>query len=161
LLGSANSRFPDARFQLGDMVDLNLPNDRFDVVFSLASFHHVSGPGPRQKCVEEIRRVLRNEGLLILSVWNLYQWRFLRQWLISFLSFIFHLGLRYGWNDLWVPWRNNGPKRYFHAFLPKELLGYFGKDQWTIEEFYFLRKGSRVKFWKSWNLCLVARKTHG
>lgn len=161
MLELARSHFPEARFQLGDMIDLNVPPNSIDVVFSLATLHHISGKNLRQKSIGEIHHALRDNGILVLTVWNLFQWKFLAQWAVSILSFIFHLGLKYAWNDLWIPWRNVGPKRYLHAFLPNELLSYFNKGHWSIEEIYFMRKGSRVKFNQSKNLILVARKTHG
>ena len=161
LIDKAKSRFPDAEFQLGDMVDLELPDRCFDVVFSVAVFHHIPGPALRTKSIRQIRRVLKDRGILILTAWNLFQWRFAWAWALSLLSFIVHFGFKCSWNDLWVSWGNFPLKRYYHAFLPNELLRYFPKDEWVIEDFYFTRKGSQVKFWQSYNLCLIARKING
>jgi len=161
MLEKAHSAFPEVRFELGDMVDLNLSNQSIDVVFSLAAFHHIPSRSLRSKSIQEIHRILKKDGLLILTAWNLFQWKFFQQWATSIFSFFFHLGLHYAWNDLWIPWRNFGPKRYFHAFFPYELLSYFPKNQWSVEDFFFVRKGTRVNFLKSFNICLILRKKNG
>ena len=161
LIEKARLRFPEAEFQLCDMVDLELPDHCFDVVFSVAAFHHIPGPALRAKALRQIHRVLKDNGILILTVWNLFQWRYVRAWAFSLISFVIHLGFKCAWNDLWIAWGNFPLKRYYHAFLPSELLRVFPENEWAIEDFYFTRKGSRVKFWQSYNLCLVARKQHG
>ncbi len=158
LIEKAKRRFPEAEFQLCDMVDLELPDRCFDVVFSVAAFHHIPGKALRAKSVRQIHRVLKDRGVLVLTVWNLFQWRYAKAWAQSLLSFLLHLGFQCAWNDLWIAWGNFPLKRYYHAFLPNELLRHFPKTEWTIEDFYFTRKGSRVKFWQSFNLCLVVRK---
>ena len=142
-----------------DMTDLDLKDGSFDLVFCIAAFHHIPGRRLRTRSVKEMHRVLKPDGVLILTVWNLFQWKYFKNLLSAILSFVFHFGLKYNWNDLWIKWRSEGLKRYYHAFLPGELLGYFKAKQWKIEEFYFVRKGSRVKFWRSFNLVIIARKT--
>ncbi len=157
LLKKARENFPGAKFRLGDMTSLNLPDKSFDVVFNIAAFHHIPGKELRHKASYEMHRVLKPDGILILTVWNLFQWKYLWNFIRSILSFIFHLGLKYSWNDLWIKWGSHHIKRYYHAFLPCELKNYFTKG-WKTEEFYFVRKGTRVKFWKSYNICLILRK---
>ncbi len=158
LLEKARVNFPDAKFQLGDMVDLDLADETFDVIFNIAAFHHLPGRKLRKQAEKEMHRVLKSDGILILTVWNLFQLKYITSLMRSVLSFIIHLGLRHSWNDLWIKWGNHPVKRYYHAFLPNELLRYFKNKKWKIEEFYFVRKGSRVKFWRSYNLCLIIRK---
>ncbi len=158
LIEKAQINHPEAHFVIGDMVDLKLPDNNFDVIFSIASFHHIPSKKLRKQAVDEIYRVLKKDGILILTAWNLFQWKYLTCFTKAILSSILHLGLKYAWNDLWVKWGKKPIKRYYHAFLPSELRRYFYRQQWQIEEFYFTRKGSRVKFWRSFNLCLIAKK---
>jgi len=143
---------------MGDMVDLDLPDKSFDVLFCIASFHHIPGRKLRYRAIHKMHRVLKSDGILVLTVWNLFQWKYLPALLRSIFSFILHFGLKYAWNDLWIKWGSHPVKRYYHAFLPGELRRYFKKNNWKTEESYFVRKGSRVKFWRSFNLCLIVRK---
>ena len=158
LLECARNNFPEARFQLDDMSDMHFPQEAFDNVFCIAAFHHIPGKKIRKEVIQSIHGSLKTDGILILTVWNLFQlkniWKFLKMlglWLL-------HLGLKQEWNDLWVKWGNYPIKRYYHAFLPKELIRYFSSDKWEVEEFYFTRKGNRVSFLRSFNIVLIARK---
>jgi ubiquinone/menaquinone biosynthesis C-methylase UbiE len=157
LIDKARLNFPDAKFKLGDMADLDFPDDYFDIVFSIASFHHIPGKKLRKHVVYEMNRVLKPNGILIVMVWNLFQWKYIKEFLGSLFSFIIHFGLKYSWNDLWIKWGDYPIKRYYHAFLPRELQDSF-QNRWKIEELYFVKKGTRVKFWQSYNICLIARK---
>jgi len=158
LLECARNNFPEAKFQLDDMTDFNLAEEAFDNVFCIAAFHHVPGKEMRNQVVRNIHRSLKNDGILILTVWNLFQLKNIGKFLKMIISWILHLGLRAAWNDLWVKWGDYPIKRYYHAFLPKELIRYFDSRKWKIEEFYFTRKGNRVSFLRSFNLVLIARK---
>lgn len=161
LLEKARKNFPEAIFQIGDMVDLDFPDNNFDALFCIAAFHHIPGKKLRQKAAREMHRVLKKNGVVILTTWNLFQWKYLKNFLKSIGSSVIHLGFKNAWNDLWIKWGKSGYNRYYHAFLPGEFKSYFparGKKGWKIEEFYFVRKGSRVKFWRSFNICLIARK---
>jgi len=95
---------------------------------------------------------------LILTVWNLFQWKYVGALLRAVASWALHLGFGHAWNDVWIKWGNYPIKRYYHAFLPSELRPYFENDRWEIEEFYFTRKGHRVGFWRAYNLVMIVRK---
>ena len=158
LIEKARANHSNANFEFADMVDLDLPDNSFDIIFSIASFHHIPGKKLRIQAIKEMHRVLKSDGILILTVWNLFQWKYLKCLIKSILSSIIHIGLKYAWNDLWIKWGKHPIKRYYHAFLPSELIRYFDNRRWKIEKFYFTHKGSKVKFWQSFNLCLIARK---
>jgi SAM-dependent methyltransferase len=150
LLDLARKNFPEARFRLDDMMDLKLEEGAFDNIFCVAAFHHVPTKKMRKKVIADLRLILREDGVLILTVWNLFQLRYTR----AFIKSLFHGA----WNDVFISWGNYPLKRYYHAFLPKELLALFSPKEWEIEDFYFTRKGKRVSFLRSFNLVVIARK---
>lgn len=160
-LDLARKNYPEAKFQLEDMMDLKLEKEAFDNVFAIASFHHIPGKWMREKVVSDMHRVLKADGILILTVWNLFQFRYLPSLLKGILKFILFLGLRTAWNDVEIKWGNYPDRRYYHAFLPRELLKLFPKKKWEIEEFYFTKKGKRVSFVRSHNFVLIVRKKDG
>ena len=125
LLEKGRENFPDARFQLADMMDLNLPVEAFDNIFCIAAFHHIPGKKMRRAVAKSIHQSLKTDGILILTVWNLFQFKYLGTLIKSITSCIFHLGFKNAWNDLWVKWGNYPIKRYYHAFLPKDLFKFF------------------------------------
>lgn len=158
LLEHAKSNYANVNFQLMDMQKLNFEDKSFDIVYQIASFHHLPTKKLRKECILEIHRVLKDNGILIVTVWNLFQKKYFKLLLLSVFLWIIHLGLKYSWNDFWVKWGNYEKKRYYHAFLPSELLRYFNKKKWLIKDFYFVKKGRRVSFLKSFNICLIVQK---
>ncbi|MBU0727682.1 methyltransferase domain-containing protein [Patescibacteria group bacterium] len=158
LLDKARESYPEARFELDDMTDVDLPEEAFDNIFCIAAFHHIPGRKMRKHVADNMHRSLKTDGILILTVWNLFQFKYLKALLKAIVTCILHLGLKTAWNDLMIKWGNFPIKRYYHAFLPKEFLKYFPESKWKIEEFYFTRKGNRVSFLRSFNLVLIARK---
>lgn len=150
--------FPEAEFELQEMTDLKLPANHFDVIFSVAAFHHLPTKKLRKKVLLDFHSALKKDGFLILTTWNLFQWRYLRPLLKSIFRSVFTLGLKGRWNDLWIKWGNYPLKRYYHSFLPGEIRRLFPKNLWQIEDFYFTKKGKRVKFLGSFNLILILRK---
>src|SRR5690606_41708174 len=119
---------------------------------------HLPTPESRKKALENMHRALKKEGVLIVTVWNLFQRKYVSEFLKALGSWILHLGQKWSWNDLWIKWGKEPEERYYHAFLPSELRRYFSPRKWKIEEFYFTRKGHKEGFWEGFNLVVVARK---
>lgn len=158
LLSLARKNFPEATFRLDDIMDLELEEEAFDNVFCIAAFHHVPTKKMRQKVIADIHKALKPGGILILSAWNLFQFKYMGPLLRAMLRAILALGLKGSWNDFWIKWGNYPLKRYYHGFLPGELKALFDQKFWKIEEFYFTRKGKRVRWIRSFNLVLIVRK---
>jgi len=58
------------QIRIGDGQDIKYPSDTFDLIVSVAAFEHISSP---EKCLKEIRRVLKPEGLFMTNfapVWS-------------------------------------------------------------------------------------------
>jgi len=85
---------------------LPFPDNTFDWVISVATYHHIKGENDRERAFDELRRVLKPAGEAFLTVWNRGQPRF---WLKS--------------KDQEVPWRLKGKTvcRYYHLFSYNEL----------------------------------------
>jgi len=158
LLEHARKNFPDAKFQLDDIMDLKLEEEAFDNIFCIAAFHHIPTKKMRRKVLADLEKAIKPDGILILTVWNLFQLKYWAPMLKAVLKSLLTLGLKGAWNDLWIKWGDYPIKRYYHAFLPAELQGLFSSKAWEIEEFYFTRKGKRVRWVRSFNFVLIARK---
>ena len=154
----AAALFPEARFELQEMTRLSLERAHFDVVFSIAAFHHLPTKKLRKKLLLDLHGSLKKDGFLILTTWNLFQWRYVKPLLKSILQSFFTLGIARRWNDLWIKWGKYPLKRYYHSFLPGELRRLFSPDLWNIEDYYFTKKGKRVRFLKSFNLIIILKK---
>lgn len=158
LLELAKKNSPEANFQLNDLMDLKLEKKAFDNVFCIAAFHHIPTKKMRKKVLADINESLKPGGTLILTTWNLFQPKYLGSLLKSIGRSILTLGLKHAWNDFWIKWGNYPIKRYYHSFLPGELKSLFDEKMWNIKEFYFTKKGKRVKWRRSFNLMMVVEK---
>jgi SAM-dependent methyltransferase len=108
LLGRAAAKFGTRTLVRGDAVRLPFRTSMLDAVHCVAAIHHLPSEGERRQTVEEVVRVLRPRGLVLLSVWALDQPRF--------------EGLREA--DVDVPWRRTDGRvvpRFYHLFRADEL----------------------------------------
>ena len=90
----------------GDMISLPFRNDIFNNIISIASFHHLSTIKRRQIALSEMKRVLKKNGTILMSVWSFIQPKKTRR----------HFE-KYG--DTIVKWREI--PRYYYIFEINEL----------------------------------------
>lgn len=64
MLKAAKNNLEDCQYKLGDSENIPWDDDSFDLVLCSASFHHYPNP---EKVLNEIRRVLKNNGILVLG----------------------------------------------------------------------------------------------
>lgn len=90
----------------GDATDLPYTDANFDKVFSVAVIHHLSTPERRKKAVQELQRVLTENGKMFFSVWAVEQPQESRR---SFTE-----------GDNMVPWKDPTGElkgyRYYHVY---------------------------------------------
>ncbi|MBI2110607.1 class I SAM-dependent methyltransferase [Candidatus Woesearchaeota archaeon] len=88
------------------MEHLPFKENTFDYCISIASFHHIETKQKRKKSLQEMRRVLKRDGYLLLAVWNKLQWRFL-----------------FSKKDSFITWhvKRKSYQRYNHLFTYLEL----------------------------------------
>lgn len=71
LISHAKDRFSAGQFLIGSMTQIDLPDKTVDAVYAIASFHHLPDDETRNACLQEIARVLKPGGMLVMSNWNL------------------------------------------------------------------------------------------
>ena len=57
----------------GCMTNIPFKNNSFDAIISIASYHHLSSIYERIKCLQEMKRILKLNGTILLSVWSINQ----------------------------------------------------------------------------------------
>ncbi|MHA1229156.1 MAG: class I SAM-dependent methyltransferase [Candidatus Helarchaeota archaeon] len=112
----------------------------FNRILSIAILHHIPNYNNRKDSLLELKRVLANNGLVLISVWRLWQKRFYKYFLkeVKIKKFL-------EWNgefgDIFVPWHNQDKKvianRFYHLFSIDE----FNK---IIRETGFVIKKSKI-----------------
>jgi len=152
LLDIARKRYPKYNFLLADALNLPLPNDLFDAIFSIAVLHHIPSHELRIKFFEEVKRVLKPNGILVLTVWNLFRLKTLP--LLLRYSLLKTLGLsKLEYGDVLVPWANKA-KRYYHYFTKKEMRKLAEEAGFEIVEIGSLKNIRNRRA----NLYLIAKK---
>jgi len=153
LIKEAKKRYPEEKFIVANALNPPFKDNHFDKVLSLAVFHHLPSKKLRLRFLREAKRVLKPKGILILTVWNLCQKRFLKYHLKYFLLKVTRR-TRLDFKDIFYPWKDQSGKtivqRYLHCFTRAELKKLAKQTGFKIKEVGLL-KGKR-------NFYLVARK---
>ncbi len=101
------------KVKLSDMTKLPFENNTFDGIISIASFHHLSTIERRIECLKEMKRVLKLNGKILLSVWSINQ------------THNNKLNNKFKYGDNIVPWKNNKGEiigdRYYYIFTLEEI----------------------------------------
>mgnify|MGYP001583850183 CR=1 FL=1 len=124
LLALAKKEKPSARFLFGDMTKIPSKSDSFDIIACVAAFHHLPSKKLRLQALSEMHRILKKNGVLFLTNWNLFQPKYKKYIWLSYL--------RLRPRDTFIPWSDSGIKRYYHAFTTKELSKLLQKSGFRI-----------------------------
>lgn len=152
LIRIAREKYPQAKFQVANALNLPFPNNYFDKVYSIALLHHIPSDEFRIKSLKEIKRVLKPKGTLILTVWETH--RLKERYLLLKYTILKLIGKsKLDWKDIFEPW---GKKinRYYHCFSKRELEGLVKKSDFKIRESGLIKnkKGNRQ------NIYIIAEK---
>lgn len=140
------------RFKVANILELPFADNHFGSIWAVAVFHHIPSVKLRLKALEEMRRVLKKDGKIIMTCWNLYQSRYL----MILLKFTFRklLGLsspripgvvrgKLDFKDVFIPWKGTRVQRYYHAFTECELKKLFQKARFRVEELKYLKRSGK------------------
>lgn len=137
-LPQANKKFIHMGFE-----DLQFDN-KFDSIICMASFHHLPSTTLRINALKNVKKHLRKDGILIISVWNLiYQDIFKKHRLYAKIRHLLSFGI-FSKGDLFIPWKNERSKRYYYAFSPKELRKLLEKNGFKIIDELYLKNAVQV-----------------
>ncbi|MFB6226454.1 MAG: class I SAM-dependent methyltransferase [Candidatus Paceibacteria bacterium] len=70
LVKIAKDRCEQARFLVADMLNLPLEDSSVDVVFCIATFHHLPDRESRLKALAEMKRTVKQGSKIIMTNWN-------------------------------------------------------------------------------------------
>lgn len=147
LIAKARTLHPNEEFVVGSMLDTPFEDNQFDHTLLVASFHHIPSEELRVQALTEITRITKPGGYIIMTNWNLHQWKFAR------LRYSFNIKklLRkhnMDWNDTRVPWKDNKKnvlaQRYYHGFTMREMKQLAKKANLTLVSQYYETHGMHV-----------------
>lgn len=135
LLQQARERYPQHTFVRQELPDKTTAIPQCNLITAIAFLHHVPRASDRLRLLQQAYEALSPEGRLIITVWNLWQKRYMT-------SFFQHWWLKSAWNDCFLRWNHGLSQpvwRYYHAFRPRELERLVRRAGFTIT--YFNTKG--------------------
>jgi ubiquinone/menaquinone biosynthesis C-methylase UbiE len=122
LIEIAKKRFPKAKFQVTDALNLPFPDNYFDKVYSVAVLQHIPSQEFRLQFLKEAKRVLRPKGILILTVWNLWRKAHIKRMAKNAVLKIIGKS-KLDFKDFFLTSAKHSLFKgfYYHCFTPKEL----------------------------------------
>ncbi len=161
LITAARPEHPHDTFQVAEAQALPFPDQQFDVVFLIATLHHIPSHALRQRVIAEARRVLKPGGYLIMTEWNLLHtqwWGLLLRYTLRKLIGRSPLD----WGDVEKPWRNPQGTimgfRYLHPFTRGSLGRLLRQGGFTPVFQRYTTKGNQSAWHRAYNLLTVAKK---
>ncbi len=158
LIAIAQQLRPNVDFRVGGIMDTGFGDNTFDHTLLIASFHHIPGHDYRLRTLNEMKRITKHEGFIIMTNWNLHQWRRTgSRWKFNFEKILGHHQM--DWNDTLVPWFNQDKEllaeRYYHGFTGREIRSLAKDAGLTVVDQYYERHGMHVPMRKAYNLVSV------
>jgi len=133
---------------------LNMPfeNSLFDIIFSFGVLHHIPSKKLQKKFLQEAQRVLKNDGLLVLTVWNLWQKKYIK--LLAKYTLLKLIGKsKLDFRDIFMNFAKEKNIRYFHAFTKKELENLAKQENFKIKKSTIIKRKNGQS-----NFLIVAKK---
>ncbi|MBC7081505.1 MAG: class I SAM-dependent methyltransferase [Thermoplasmatales archaeon] len=134
-----------------DACQLPFPDEIFDNALFIATLHNIDGRERRKKALMELRRVLKKDGRVLISVWAKWQDKFI----FHFIKKFFKPWKEHG--DIFIPWKKNGKEitRFYHLYSMGELKREVKRSGFKIEKAWSVKKASK---WLKDNYFVILRK---
>ena len=136
----------------GNALDLPCENNSFDIVVSFGVLHHIPSKKFRKQFLREAHRVLKKDGLLILTVWNMWNKRLtpvIKKHAMQKLLGKSQLDFK----DVLLPFGKKQNVRYLHAFTQRELKSILEKEGFAMKELRHIKRRS-----ENGNILALCRK---
>jgi alkylated DNA repair protein alkB family protein 8 len=160
LIEIARKKFPKSKFIVADALNLPFKDEEFDHVFMIAILPHIPSKELQLKVLKNAYRVLKKNGSLFITCWNLFQPKlFFANLIRRFKNPKLYQGL--GLKDFLIPWRmKSGEKiyRFYHLFTKKEIKNLLKEADFKIKDIYYEYKGKKSNWLKGFNLVALAKK---
>ncbi|HOY56013.1 MAG TPA: class I SAM-dependent methyltransferase [bacterium] len=143
-----------------NILDLqNFSDNSFDTIFMVASFNHIAGQKLQKKILLEINRILKPNGILIMTNWNLWQFHSKKSfWNNLSKKQPTNYGLRVtDYKEIVTLWQNKYPL-YYHAFTLRELKKLLQKTDFEVLENYYVKDGKKAHWFNGRNILTATRK---
>lgn len=150
------------QFIYNDILNLNqFESNSFDKIFLIASFNHIPSRELQQKVMVNLYRILKKDGILLMTNWNLWQINNKKNiWQNKFNHNYQIPNSKYKlkFKEVLTLWQNKYPL-YYYAFTLKELKKLFADNNFKILENKYKNKNKSVHWWNGRNIVTVGKKS--
>ncbi len=157
LISIARAEYGDEIFEHADMSEYKKQN-AYDNIILIAAFHHLQTHEERKRTIENWHKSLKDGGVVIITVWNIFQKKYRKYVWSSFWRACIGLGK---FRDVSIPWKREKPAidRYYHAFTKKELRKLLTDSNFVVEACeYTDMNGYTNSILSARNILLIAKK---
>jgi ubiquinone/menaquinone biosynthesis C-methylase UbiE len=156
LINIAKEKYPDNKFIYNRTVKLPFAGEYFDKIFAMAVFHHIPSHDLRLSYLKELKRVIKPDGIMVLTVWEPNPTIVKNQLSKNnFRKFFGFSELDYG--DAFISFNNSRGEeivnRYVHCFTKWELTDLVREAGFSIAKSGVAKHGGRGNK----NLYVIAR----
>ncbi len=154
LIDLARQKYPDFAahiYKNSGAAKLDFPDNFFDVIVSIAVFHHFPSEKYRTEIANELYRIVKPDGKVIVTVWNLWQKKY-RKYIWQNFSKKLIGQSKLDFLDCQIPFKNNAGEiftRFHHVYTLRELKNIFSQAGFREIE---------VKVVNNKNLVLIGKK---
>ncbi|MBU4360657.1 class I SAM-dependent methyltransferase [Candidatus Parcubacteria bacterium] len=149
------------KFILSDILNLNqFTSESFDKIFMIASFNHIPSQELQQKVMANLYRILKNNGILIMTNWNLWQIHAKKNiWQYKFKHNyqIPNSKHKLKFKEVLTLWQNKYPL-YYNAFTLRELKKLFTDAGFKILKNNYINKNNSAHWWNGRNIVTVGKR---
>jgi len=139
LIREAQRNWPDKHFKASDILELNDLKEKFDLVFCVATLHHIPSAKLREQVLVNIKNALKPDGKLLMTNWNLWQPKYLK-YIIKYtllkltdpdkeVNGVYMDELDF--QDVYISWQTKY-QRYIHAFTERNIASLLKKCGFEI-----------------------------
>jgi len=150
----AKKDFPNNNYLLAEMTNLPLENKKFDFIFCIATLHHLPDEISREKALLEMKRVLKSDGYLFLTNWNMDSLSAKKTIAKGKWFKILEHGFIVSWSS---PKGEKIGERYYYGFDLEELKILLEKVGFEVLENYYSKKGLKADKDTGTNIVTVAK----
>ncbi len=146
---------PRAKFKVGNCLNLQFPDNYFDIGYAFAVLHHIPTEEKRLEFLKEAKRVLRPDSFFIVTVWNVWN-DSKKKKKIRKNNLLKMIGLsQLGRNDIKTSY-GGLDEVYLHCFKKEELVNLVEKADFEVKKTGFIDWKNKEKA----NLYLVGKVLH-
>jgi len=141
------------KFVCTNALDLPFKDESFDKIVSFGVLHHIPSKKLRKQFLNEAHRALKKDGLMIITVWNLWNDRLTP--MIHKYAMQKLLGKsKLDFKDVFLPFGKKQSVRYLHAFTKREFVKILKQSGFKIEKLQFVKRRGDNE-----NIVAICRKT--